>query len=104
MSGLKYWTYYSGRKVVFGLLIGFGILFMVLAQILVVRFSAAGFVIGICLALAGLMGLVAGHPSRRTAPGGELAVHGAHVKPRDVTWTRGSRRQVSPATPGQDNR
>ena len=65
MSGLKYWTYYSGRKVFSGLLIGVGILFMVLAQILVVRFSATGFVIGICIALGGLIGLVAGHPSSR---------------------------------------
>ena len=65
MSGLKYWAGYSGRKIVPGLLIGLGILIMVVTQILLVRFSMAGFDTGIFLVVVGITGLIAGQSQGR---------------------------------------
>jgi len=65
MSGQKHWIGYFGRRAVSGLLIGFGILLIVLTQFILTRFSTLGFVIGFCLIVAGVIGLLIRYGSGR---------------------------------------
>jgi len=49
---------FLGMRVVFGLLIGFGILLMVLMQYFIPRLSKVVFYIGICFIAAGAIGFL----------------------------------------------
>jgi hypothetical protein len=53
MSGQEQWAKEYGRKAVSGLLIGFGILFMVLTQLIFTKLSKFGFVLSICFIATG---------------------------------------------------
>lgn len=58
----RHWSKTAGPKVVSGLLVGLGLLILAVTQILKPSLSQGGFIIGMLLALAGLIGIfTAGH-------------------------------------------
>ncbi len=65
MSGHKHWAEIFGSKVISGFLVGFGLLLIVFTQFLLPKFANAGFITGLCLVLAGIIGLLLRDASER---------------------------------------
>jgi hypothetical protein len=65
MNGQMHWARHFGGKAVSGFLVGLGILLMVLTQFLLTRLSTAGFIVGMCLVVAGIIKSVIRHMIRQ---------------------------------------
>lgn len=65
MNGQMHWARHFGGKAVSGFLVALGILLMVLTQFLLTRLSTVGFIVGMCLVVAGIVKSIIRHMTRR---------------------------------------